>query len=416
MCHTEEEYRAYFERSKRGIWLGDWDIPTDLEHLIQHMLRIDPVKRYTAMEAYHHPSLRLTAPDVIITPHFVRAAASFDAPEPVPVKPKKKAPSGRSTPLPLGESIKQHTAKASPKRLVIKKIRSVEGLADTDDPTRKFKVITLTTATKVLKPAQPLQQITLRPSHKNLRLARTESMASLDKENQPIRTSSLQRKDLKSVRSLEGLKKRDVLGAITRPAPEPPRPASALNKEESRSPSAQLTTAPIKPQIVRTLSQNMSPASVGSPPRKRLAKPAVPIQNDPPRLSHSSIVEKSPLRDVKDHINQNTIDTRLDQLSDWVKSVEAIVQEARKALAEGRELPLPTLNLPALHTEHLRTESTQVEAGTPPKWMTQAEIGATVERHSVPNVLTLIDKKEHRASTRKFYMFPADPSRHARPS
>jgi hypothetical protein len=82
------------------------------------------------------------------------------------------------------------------------------------------------------------------------------------------------------------------------------------------------------------------------------------------------------------------------------------VQEARKALAEGRELPLPALNLPALQgmsaataaavvaeaasahaspahaagiingktiPAHLRTESTQVEAGTPPKWMTYGE-------------------------------------------
>ena len=144
------------------------------------MLRIDPVDRYTAIEAYHHPSLRLAAPDVIITPHFVRAAASFDEPEPLPAplpprseakvqaqalsqaeaqghvqverlkgKNKKKRDTavngGRSTPLPLGESIKQHTAKKggdtpSPKKgskLVIKKIRSVEGLGgDEEDPTR----------------------------------------------------------------------------------------------------------------------------------------------------------------------------------------------------------------------------------------------------------------------------------------
>jgi hypothetical protein len=27
ICNTEEEFRSYKERSKRGIWLGDWDIP-----------------------------------------------------------------------------------------------------------------------------------------------------------------------------------------------------------------------------------------------------------------------------------------------------------------------------------------------------------------------------------------------------
>lgn len=35
VCTTEDEYRAYFERSKRGIWLGDWDkdIPDGELHL-----------------------------------------------------------------------------------------------------------------------------------------------------------------------------------------------------------------------------------------------------------------------------------------------------------------------------------------------------------------------------------------------
>ena len=76
-----------------------------------------------------------------------------------------------------------------------------------------------------------------------------------------------------------------------------------------------------------------------------------------------------------------------------------IIDEARKALSEGREPPLPLLTLPremADHPEvreiqhqfgltpkgpdgssaipaHLRTSSTQVEPSTPPKWMTFAE-------------------------------------------
>lgn len=40
------------------------------------------------------------------------------------------------------------------------------------------------------------------------------------------------------------------------------------------------------------------------------------------------------------------LDSRLDKISEWVKNVEFIVQEARKAIAEGREMPLPLLSLP----------------------------------------------------------------------
>lgn len=77
-------------------------------------------------------------------------------------------------------------------------------------------------------------------------------------------------------------------------------------------------TAPVSPprhELVRTLSKNMSPASFGSPPRKRLAKPAMPIPDEegdtsiqmpggPPRLAYPSGMAKgvSPLRDLKDRI------------------------------------------------------------------------------------------------------------------
>jgi hypothetical protein len=121
------------------------------------------------------------------------------------------------------------------------------------------------------------------------------------------------------------------------------------------------------------------------------------------------------------------LDSRLDKISDWVKNVEKIVEDARKALAEGRDPPLPLLAFPAgiiaeptstskedaapttatpvaviqnvaspvpeevigdndnhhqhqfgLSPEkavpaHLRTSSTQVEPATPPKWMSYAE-------------------------------------------
>jgi protein-serine/threonine kinase len=96
------------------------------------------------MQSYHHPALQPVAPSVIITPHFVRAAASFDFAEdaapPIPVsqagetkdtsktvkndekKTRKKnkdararerdaqaQPARAATPA-LGESIKQHTS------------------------------------------------------------------------------------------------------------------------------------------------------------------------------------------------------------------------------------------------------------------------------------------------------------------
>jgi hypothetical protein len=110
------------------------------------MIQPDPAYRFTAMQSYHHPALQPLAPSVIITPHFVRAAASFDFAEdaapPIPAaqvgetrdtsksgkndekktrKKKKDArarerdrdvqaqPARAATPA-LGESIKQHTS------------------------------------------------------------------------------------------------------------------------------------------------------------------------------------------------------------------------------------------------------------------------------------------------------------------
>jgi hypothetical protein len=142
--------------------------------------------------------------------------------------------------------------------------------------------------------------------------------------------------------------------------------------------------------------------------------PAEQQQQQPaaaPELSHRKSTEALAL------------DSRLDKISEWVKNVELIVQEARKAIAEGREMPLPLLSLPnpesliaavkgevsaeqavqaatlapvpavsATDAEtdeearrrfgvspdkalpvHLHTSSTQVEPSTPPKWMTYAE-------------------------------------------
>lgn len=97
------------------------------------------------------------------------------------------------------------------------------------------------------------------------------------------------------------------------------------------------------------------------------------------------------------------MDNRLDKMASWIKNVETIIEDARKAVAEGREPGLPVLSLPAELTaadpstnnnisqvtvvhrfgvtpdkaaaipSHLRTSSVQVEPATPPKWMTYAE-------------------------------------------
>ena len=91
---------------------------------------------------------------------------------------------------------------------------------------------------------------------------------------------------------------------------------SAPEKKARTVQASDACTAPSLPEVaqhelVRTLSKNMSPASFGSPPRKRLAKPAVPIDetevdqsSGPPRLAFPSGMSKgvSPLRDLKQRI------------------------------------------------------------------------------------------------------------------
>lgn len=114
----------------------------------------DPAFRISAMQAYHHPALQPPPPAVIITPHFVRAATTFEEDEPLPPIPyhqdrphsgdvnmdhiNKKKPTTKpkakkahkdhnarpasslgprsATPTALGESIKQHTSAAKPKK------------------------------------------------------------------------------------------------------------------------------------------------------------------------------------------------------------------------------------------------------------------------------------------------------------
>jgi len=102
----------------------------------------DPAFRITAMQAYHHPALQLPAPTVIITPHFVRAATTFDEYEQPPIpytdhaasgtgtgalpKKKKRVPKTKeaaprsATPTALGESIRQHTSTVKPVAVKVK--------------------------------------------------------------------------------------------------------------------------------------------------------------------------------------------------------------------------------------------------------------------------------------------------------
>lgn len=55
-----------------------------MEDLLRRMICPIPEYRCTAMEAYHHPALLPDAPAAIVTPHFVRAAATHDLSEPLP--------------------------------------------------------------------------------------------------------------------------------------------------------------------------------------------------------------------------------------------------------------------------------------------------------------------------------------------
>lgn len=101
-----------------------------------------------------------------------------------------------------------------------------------------------------------------------------------------------------------------------------------------------------------------------------------------------------------------------------------IVEDARKALLDGREPPLPILHLPTEaeaakladnpenHSglavdkataipEHLRTSSTQVEPATPPKWMTYADAEEAVKQANDwvgEDEVKGVPKKERRTS------------------
>ncbi|WVQ84397.1 hypothetical protein IAT38_006549 [Cryptococcus sp. DSM 104549] len=263
---TPEELVIYYERSKRGDWVGEWSMPEDIEGLLRQMINPDPAHRITAMDAYHHQALQPSAPSVIITPHFIRAAASFDVvDEPVPApeeftqavaaanakqsvgepekdkkrktKRKVKKDAGQtvsaraSTPA-LGESIKQHTSAAKPKRagegpgdkenaqvyvgaggdkgskLVIKGKRNEEERekdGEEEDPT----------PTKMTKPAQPLRIKELSFIADKKVVPRT-SNSQLSSLSRPGSAASGTSKDLSRTTSTQTLKETSTAKELSR--------------------------------------------------------------------------------------------------------------------------------------------------------------------------------------------------------
>ncbi|RXK36260.1 CAMK/CAMKL protein kinase [Tremella mesenterica] len=294
---TPEQLIVYYERTKRGVWVGDWSMPSDLEELLRAMINPDPTYRLTAMQAYHHHALQPSSPSIIVTPHFVRMAATFDD-EPLPAPSKqdittvarheksksvadakkkrktKEAPRA-ATPIPLGESIKQHAnlTKGRSQNLQEGKENMYNGDSQTPSPQKNRlkqrrelgedeRLEDDLTPTKLTKPAQPLQlllvpekRLSPRTSQPQLTAVRPASAASDARATPELRDSkdttvaqlshrvsamslassasgakTKEEAVLRTMRSLEGIKKkpsqRDLLSKIGRPAPEPPRPRS----------------------------------------------------------------------------------------------------------------------------------------------------------------------------------------------
>jgi hypothetical protein len=135
------------------------------------MVSPDPAYRITAMQAYHHPALQPVAPSVVITPHFVRAAASFEMDEVMSAIPashndqaqnaksqgdgrkekdaekkrrkkkrETKEPARAATPA-LGESIKQHTSVPRKAVAKVEKVQRGQEESQTPSPKKGSKVI-----------------------------------------------------------------------------------------------------------------------------------------------------------------------------------------------------------------------------------------------------------------------------------
>jgi serine/threonine protein kinase len=72
---TDSELHTYWERSRAGHWLGEWELPESMEHLLRYMICPETVHRITALQAYHHVALQPSKESLFpSTPTFVREA------------------------------------------------------------------------------------------------------------------------------------------------------------------------------------------------------------------------------------------------------------------------------------------------------------------------------------------------------
>ena len=125
-----------------------------MQQLLRAMICPDPAYRISAMQAYHHHSLQPTDSNVVLTPHFVRAAAEYVSPPPVQANPAtvnderkrrtkktEKLNKENRAPTPaLGESIRQHTSMPM-LRAEAKKDKGKQKQEKTPSPTKKSIVI-----------------------------------------------------------------------------------------------------------------------------------------------------------------------------------------------------------------------------------------------------------------------------------
>ncbi|WVO18574.1 hypothetical protein L204_106293 [Cryptococcus depauperatus] len=259
---TPEELVVYYERTKRGEWIGEWDIPEDIENLLRRMIHPDPARRISAIDAYQDRCLQSCAPSVIITPQFVRTAATFDEEDTsTPARPDfvdenpagavisahmtskqvaestegrelrktkrktkrtgqsiKEAPTYSTTPA-LGESIKQHAAVGQTRKenvagkeneviievvkkqskLVIKKVKDGEA---------EEKKTSNATNAKDTKPTQPLrvQEFSYIADKKVVPRTSNSQLTNLSRTS----SATSNRKELNRVTSLHTLKDRRV--------------------------------------------------------------------------------------------------------------------------------------------------------------------------------------------------------------
>lgn len=98
------------------------------------MIQPDPAYRISAMQAYHHPALQAPAPSVIITPHFVRAAATFEPEdEPLPVLPSERNVTVRTHQQQVHQHDKQPQQPTRQHRKPVEPVKSVNQVVPLKD-------------------------------------------------------------------------------------------------------------------------------------------------------------------------------------------------------------------------------------------------------------------------------------------